>query len=159
MASTFKVVKKAVTLPPTVRTLSSGVPHPTLVNLAAAGGGGHHGHGHSGPRSDMQPKWSGGTSRSSSGLVSKTFVTCTKVTAFFRYNAISHHSILQHPLTPSHNNGIFIPQLLLRMLQMFPTSPVTKLLLLLTTGLSNTLWLDLSASFPPPLQNPPSPNS
>jgi len=81
MASTFKVVKKAVTLPPTVRTLSSGVPHPTLVNLAAAGGGGHHGHGHSGPRSDAQPKWSGGTSRSSSGLVSKTFVT-SPVSAF-----------------------------------------------------------------------------
>lgn len=59
-ASTFKVVKRAVTLPPTVRRLSSGVPNPTLVNLAAVGGGGHHGHGHSGPRSNVRPKWSGG---------------------------------------------------------------------------------------------------
>lgn len=97
MASTFKVVKKAVTLPPTVRTLSSGVPHPTLVNLAAAGGGGHHSHGHSGPRSDMPPKWSGGVTRTSSGLVSKTFVTCTKIPAFFYFpKAIPD----QHPSAP-----------------------------------------------------------
>lgn len=83
MASTFKVVKKAVTLPPTVRTLSSGVPHSTLVNLAAVGGGGHHGHGHSGSRSDVQPKWSGGVTKTPSGLVSKTFVTCTKIYTSF----------------------------------------------------------------------------
>ena len=102
MASTFKVAKKAVTLPPTVRTLSSGVPHPTLVNLAAVGGGGHHGHGHSSPRSDVQPKWSGGVSRTSSGLVSKTFVTCTKIHAFFvvtLFLTTAPFSTRQHLLT------------------------------------------------------------
>ena len=138
MASTFKVVKKAVTLPPTARTLSSGVPHPTLVNLAAVGGGGHHGHGPSGPRTDAQPKWSGGVSRTTSGLVSKTFVTCTKISAFFRCNAFSHCSTLQHPSIPFHNNDISIPQLPLRMPQMFPTFPVTRPLLHLPTGPSNT---------------------
>ena len=159
MASTFKVAKKAVTLPPTVRTLSSGVPHPTLVNLAAVGGGGHHGHGHSGPRSDVQPKWSGGISRTSSSLVSKTFVTCTKISTFFHRNAVSHHSTLQHPLAPSHNNGTSTPQPLLGMLPTFQTSPVTKLLPLLTIGLYNTSWLDLSVSFLLPSPNLPSPNS
>lgn len=71
--ATFQAVKKAVTLAPTVRTLSSGVPSAPLVNLAAKAPAGH-GHGASGPRSDVPPKWAGGVSQSHSGLVSKTYM-------------------------------------------------------------------------------------
>ncbi|TFK93058.1 ubiquinol-cytochrome c reductase iron-sulfur subunit [Polyporus arcularius HHB13444] len=74
--ATVHLSKKAVTIPTTVRTLSSGVPVAPLVNLAARGsaGSGHgHGHGASGPRSDVPPRWAGGVSRTSSGLLSKTF--------------------------------------------------------------------------------------
>ena len=70
--------KKAVTIPATVRTLSSGVPVAPLVNIAARGGHDGHGHGHgaSGPRSDAPARWAGGVSRTSPGLVSKTFQYC-----------------------------------------------------------------------------------
>ena len=75
--ATFKVVKKAVTLTPTVRTLPSGMPYAPLLNLAAKAPYDPHGHGHSDiiVRSDIVPQWAGGVSRSSSGLVSKTFTT------------------------------------------------------------------------------------
>lgn len=73
--ATFQAVKKAVTLSPTVRTLSSGVPNAPLVNLAAKAPAGHgHGHGASGPRSDVAPKWAGGVSNAHSGLSSKTYM-------------------------------------------------------------------------------------
>ncbi|RPD58374.1 ubiquinol-cytochrome c reductase iron-sulfur subunit [Lentinus tigrinus ALCF2SS1-6] len=73
--ATVHLSKKAVTIPTTVRTLSSGVPVAPLVNLAARGGHDAHGHGHgaSGPRSDTPARWAGGVSRTSSGFVSKTF--------------------------------------------------------------------------------------
>jgi len=76
MAS-FQALKKAVSLPPTVRTLSSGIPNAPLLNLAARAPHDAHSHGHgvSGPRSDAAPSWAGGVSRNSSGLVSKTFTT------------------------------------------------------------------------------------
>lgn len=70
------VVKKSFTLPPTVRTLASGVPSAPLVNLRARGAhGDHHGHGSAGPRSDTPAKFASGFSLSSSGLSSKTYFT------------------------------------------------------------------------------------
>lgn len=73
--ATIQAVKKAVTLSPTVRTLANGVPTAPLLNLAVRAPASGHGHGHgaSSPRSDAQPRWAGGVSRTSSGLVSKTF--------------------------------------------------------------------------------------
>ncbi|KAF8971434.1 ubiquinol-cytochrome c reductase iron-sulfur subunit [Flammula alnicola] len=75
--ATFQAVKKAVTLTPSVRTLPSGVPFAPLLNTAARAPHDPHSHGHSGPgpRSDVAPRWAGGVSLSSSGLVSKTFTT------------------------------------------------------------------------------------
>ncbi|KAF8640789.1 hypothetical protein AX17_000438 [Amanita inopinata Kibby_2008] len=72
----MQAVKKAVTITPTVRTLPSGVPVAPLLNLAArAPSSSHeHGHGRVGPRRDAQPRWAGGISRTSAGLVSKTYV-------------------------------------------------------------------------------------
>lgn len=70
------VVKKAFTLPPTVRTLASGVPSASFVNLRArapAHDGHHDGHGSAGPRSDVPAKFAAGFSLSSSGLTSKTY--------------------------------------------------------------------------------------
>ena len=76
--ATVHLSKKAVTIPSTVRTLSSGGPVAPLVNLAARGGHDGHGHGHgaSGPRSDTPARWAGGVSRTSSGLASKSFQYC-----------------------------------------------------------------------------------
>jgi len=75
--ATFQAVKKAVTLTPTVRTLPTGVPAAPLLNLAtrAPSSGHEHAHGASGPRSDVQPKWAGGTSRTPYGVTLKTFTT------------------------------------------------------------------------------------
>ncbi|RXW22898.1 hypothetical protein EST38_g2948 [Candolleomyces aberdarensis] len=75
MAS-FQVVKKAVSLGPTVRALPSGIPHAPLLNLAVRAPHDAHAHGHGvQPRSDVAPRWAGGASQVGSGLVSKTFST------------------------------------------------------------------------------------
>ena len=69
-------VKKAFTLPPTVRTLASGVPSASFVNLRArapAHDGHHDSHGSAGPRSDTPAKFAAGFSLSSGGLASKTY--------------------------------------------------------------------------------------
>ncbi|TFK30396.1 ubiquinol-cytochrome c reductase iron-sulfur subunit [Coprinopsis marcescibilis] len=74
MAS-FQVLKKAVSLGPTVRTLSSGVPHAPLLNLAVRA---PHDHAHfdpQAPRSDVSPRWASGTTKLGSELVSRTFVS------------------------------------------------------------------------------------
>ena len=73
--ATFQAVKKAVTLAPTVRTLPSGIPFAPLLNTAARAPHDAHGHGAAGPRSDVAPRWVGGASLSSAGLVSKTSTT------------------------------------------------------------------------------------
>lgn len=74
--TSFQAVKKVSSLVPTLRALPSGVPATPLLNLAArAPSTGHDHHGAAGPRVDAQPKWAGGVSRSSAGLVSKTFTT------------------------------------------------------------------------------------
>ena len=72
--ATYQAVKKAVTISPTVRTLSSGVPYAPLLNLAAKAPHDPHGHyhGQGAPRSDVAPRWAGGVSRTSSSLMSKT---------------------------------------------------------------------------------------
>ncbi len=76
-------VKKAFNVAPTVRTRASGVPLAPLVNLAAKAPADGHGHGEA-ARSDAPLKWAGGISRTSSGLVSKTFFNGKE--HFFRAN-------------------------------------------------------------------------
>jgi len=80
--ATFQAAKKAVTLAPTIRALPSGIPAAPLLNLTVrdlSAGHDHH-HGAAGPRSDPQPRWAGGVSRTSSGLVSKTFMNASTTT-------------------------------------------------------------------------------
>ncbi|KAH9927527.1 ubiquinol-cytochrome c reductase iron-sulfur subunit [Epithele typhae] len=72
-----QLTKKAVTVPCTVRTLASGVPLAPLVSFTARQPAGHghedHAHGEVGPRHDVPARWAGGVSRTSAGLVSKSF--------------------------------------------------------------------------------------
>jgi hypothetical protein len=71
--ATLQAVKKAVTLPPTVRVLASGVPSAPLVNLASKAPADHHGeHGAVGPRASKMPTWAHNVS---GGLYSKSYVT------------------------------------------------------------------------------------
>lgn len=82
MAS-LHAVKKAVTLAPTVRTLPNGVPVASLLNLAVKAPHDAYSHGHgAGPRSDLPPRWAGGISTTSTGLVSKSFTTVTSTTNY-----------------------------------------------------------------------------
>lgn len=93
MAS-IHAAKKVVTLAPTVRTLATGVPNAPLVNLAARAPASHgHGHGAAGPRSDVPPKWVGGVSMTSSGLVSKTYLNVSP-------KSFSHQRLI-HTSTPA----------------------------------------------------------
>jgi len=76
--ATFQASKRATTLSPTIRSLASGVPVVSRLNLTvrAPASGHDHGHGGSATRSDSQPKWSGGIDVSSAaGLVSRTVTT------------------------------------------------------------------------------------
>ena len=85
MAS-FRAVQKAVTLPPTVRTLASGVPSAPLVNFKTKAPHDHHAHAHghgATPRSDVPPTWAGGVRTSAAGLVSKSYVTRERTSASF----------------------------------------------------------------------------
>ncbi|KAI0963118.1 hypothetical protein AcW1_000288 [Taiwanofungus camphoratus] len=88
----IQLAKKAVTLPPTVRTLASGVPGASFVNFSVREPAGH-GHGHaSGPRSDVPPSWAGGLSRSPlGGLVSKSAVNAP--TTGFVQKRLLHASV------------------------------------------------------------------
>ncbi|KAG5654033.1 hsp70 nucleotide exchange factor fes1 [Sphagnurus paluster] len=91
MAS-FQAVKKAVNLAPTVRSLPSGVPVAPLLNLAVRSpSSGHDHHGPSGPRADIQPRWAGGVSRSSAGLVSKTYLSAP--TSYSQQQRTLHTSV------------------------------------------------------------------
>ena len=72
------VIKKAFTLPPTVRTLASGVPTASLLNIQARAHGEHHDHGHAaGPRSDAPSAFASSLKLSSQGLVQNTFASRT----------------------------------------------------------------------------------
>ncbi|KAI9059674.1 ubiquinol-cytochrome c reductase iron-sulfur subunit [Trametes sanguinea] len=81
-----QLAKKAVTVPPTVRTLASGVPVAPLIDLkvrAPAGHGHEHGHSH-GPRSDLPARWATKVARSPSlGLFNKSY-TAAPVTGVFQ---------------------------------------------------------------------------
>ena len=70
-AVSVQAAKKYATLPPTVRTLASGVPTAPSLNLSARAHDGAH---HAG-RSDVPSKWAGGYQLSSSSLVNKSFAT------------------------------------------------------------------------------------
>ncbi|KAI0344131.1 ubiquinol-cytochrome c r [Trametopsis cervina] len=89
----FQLTKKAFTLPPTVRTLASGVPSASLLNLQArsSGHGDHHAHGEAGPRSDVPPAWSTKISSTPSGLVSTNFASA-KTTGVFQQR-LMHTSV------------------------------------------------------------------
>lgn len=76
--ATFQASKRATTLSPTIRSLASGVPVVSRLNLTVRAPVSDHDHGHGGSatRSDSQPKWSGGVDLSSAaGLVSRTVTT------------------------------------------------------------------------------------
>jgi len=90
--ATFQAAKRAVNLSPTVRTLPSGVPVAPLLNLSVrAPSSGHDHHGASGPRSDAQPRWAGGVSRTPAGLASKTYVNAPVST--FQHRRTLHTSV------------------------------------------------------------------
>jgi len=77
------IVRKAVTVPPSTRTLPSGVPFAPLINFNAlpashADNHGHHEHDATSPNADSTPRWAGGVTRSSgNGLVSKTYINAS----------------------------------------------------------------------------------
>jgi len=75
MAS-FKALKTAVSLAPTVRALPSGIPHAPLLNKAVRAPHDAHAHAHGvQARSDVAPRWAGGVSKVGSQLVSQSFTT------------------------------------------------------------------------------------
>ncbi|KAF5314085.1 hypothetical protein D9611_006768 [Ephemerocybe angulata] len=77
MAS-FKALKTAVSLAPTVRALPSGIPHAPLLNLAVRAPHDAHDHGHGvEARSDVAPRWASGPSKVGSQLYSKTFASAS----------------------------------------------------------------------------------
>ncbi|KAN0134927.1 ubiquinol-cytochrome c reductase iron-sulfur subunit [Lactarius tabidus] len=78
-ATSLQAAKKYATLPPTVRTLASGVPNAPSLNLSARAHDAHHT-----ARSDVPPKWAGGYQLSSSSLVNKSFATVPTTGAFFQ---------------------------------------------------------------------------
>ncbi|KAI0304674.1 ubiquinol-cytochrome c reductase iron-sulfur subunit [Russula brevipes] len=85
----LQAAKKYATLPPTVRTLASGVPHAPSLNLSARTPDAHHGHA---SRTDVPPKWAGGYQLSSNGLVNKSFTTVTASSGVFQQQRTMHVS-------------------------------------------------------------------
>ncbi|KAF5312461.1 hypothetical protein D9619_003481 [Psilocybe cf. subviscida] len=100
--ATIHAVKKAVSLPPTVRTLASGVPSTPLLNLSARAPHDPHSHAHGAhaPRSDVAPAWAGGASLSSSGFVSRTRTSVPPSGAFqqrFMHTSVARKDANQVP--------------------------------------------------------------
>jgi hypothetical protein len=95
--ATLAAVKKAVTLPPTVRILASGVPNVPLVNLHAKAPLDPHGHGaHQGltsPRSDGIASWA----FASSPLAHKTYVTGKRILVQRPSCILTQHATLYSP--------------------------------------------------------------
>ncbi|KAI0374530.1 ubiquinol-cytochrome c reductase iron-sulfur subunit [Pilatotrama ljubarskyi] len=93
-----QLTKRAVTIPPTVRTLASGVPLAPYINFAVrspAGPGHDHGHSVPGPRSDVPPKWAGSVSRTSTlGLVSKSYAAAP-VTGVFQKSLMHTSAVVR----------------------------------------------------------------
>ncbi|KAI0308018.1 ubiquinol-cytochrome c reductase iron-sulfur subunit [Multifurca ochricompacta] len=82
-AVALQATKKYATLPPTVRTLASGVPNAPSLNLSARTlDAGHSHHNGNAARSDAPPKWAGGHQLSSSGLINKSFSTEKKTNLY-----------------------------------------------------------------------------
>lgn len=95
----LQAAKKYATLPPTVRTLASGVPSAPSLNLSARTSDAHH-HGHAG-RSDLPSKWTGGYQLSSNGLINKSFAT-GKPSHYSAYNP-------RFSLTQAHTHAHALP--------------------------------------------------
>src|SRR5882757_9007936 len=98
----LQAAKKYATLPPTVRTLASGVPNAPSLNLSSRTSDAHH-HGHAG-RSDSPSKWTGGYQLSSNGLINKSFATGKPL----------HHRLCYNPgiylfLPHKHKNYYVVP--------------------------------------------------
>lgn len=73
--SSFSATRKAITLVPTSRTLSSGVPVARGLNLGASAGSESHGHHDGGARTDFSvPKWAGRNDLGTAGVASRTRV-------------------------------------------------------------------------------------
>lgn len=144
----------AVTICPTVRTLPSGVPTAPLLNLVARAPSHHHdhGHGHAGPRGDAPPRWAGGVSRTSAGLVSTTYLTCMSC---FRSARVHLTNTSQHHPTPTSSNVLFIPLSHGKMLLKFPIFQNTAHPTLTPIVLCPTSWSEQRVFSVPPLPNPP----
>jgi len=91
----LQAAKKYATLPPTVRTLASGVPNAPSLNLSARTSDAHH-HDHAG-RSDLPSKWAGGYQLSSNGLTNKSFSTVPNASSVFQQRTM-------HMSAPRHND-------------------------------------------------------
>lgn len=84
--ATFQVTKKAISLSPSVRTLPSGVPAVPLLNFTSRDPSpGSDRYGMTSLRSDPQPGWAGGIVKTSSGLISKTFINSPTTVSFRRH--------------------------------------------------------------------------
>jgi len=108
--ATFQAVKKAVTLPPSVRALPSGVPYAPLLNLAVKAPHDAHSHSHSeiGPRHNPAPRWAGGVSRGPSSFATKTFTSVSPSVNFqqrFIHTSVARKDAPQVPdFTPYRTN-------------------------------------------------------
>lgn len=141
-----------VTLSPTVRTLPSGVPTAPFLNLTArAPTSSHgHGHGHANPRGDAPPRWAGGVSRTSAGLVSTTYLTCMSCFC----NTELHLTKTPQHLTPTSSNVFFIPRSHGKTLPMCLISQNTARPTLTPTVLCRILWSEQRVCSVPPLPSP-----
>jgi len=91
----LQAAKKYATLPPTVRTLASGVPNAPSLNLSARTSDAHH-HDHAG-RSDLPSKWAGGYQLSSNGLTNKSFSTVPNASSVFQQRTMHMSAPRQRP--------------------------------------------------------------
>lgn len=158
--ATYQAVKKAVTITPTVRTLSSGVPYAPLLNLAAKAPHDPHSHHHGqgGARSDVAPRWAGGVSRTSSSLISKTLTTGIVFYYITSKPTPTFDSSPQLFPLPTSNNGSSIVPLLAKTRLKYPTSLLTERTRTVIVP-SLISWLVLWESSLPLLQSPPCPSS
>ena len=144
-----------VTITPTVRTLPSGVPTAPFLNLAARAPASSHPHshglGHAGPRGDAPPRWAGGVSRTSAGLVSTTYLTCMSC---FCNTGLHLTKKSQHPPTPTSSNALFIPRSHGKTLLMYPIFQNTAHPALKPTVLCHISWSEQRVCSVPPLPSP-----
>lgn len=114
------LTKTAFTIPTTVRTLASGVPGASLINLSVRAPAAEHGHGHGavGPRADTPARWAGGVSATSSGLVSKTIASGTSSAhahpsvSYLRPSAVECPRMTSLRIPAAQSTGVFTQRLL-----------------------------------------------